>query len=114
MGGSPSPLMVTATLFALSCVLTQFMENTTLTLLLCPIGISVAGQIGADPRAVLVVIVVAASCAFATPLGTPPNRLVMGPGGYRFRDYVVAAIPLIVVCFLVSLLVIPRVWPLFP
>jgi len=114
MGGSPSPLMVTATLFALSCVLTQFMENTTLTLLLCPIGISVAGQIGADPRAVLVVIVVAASCAFATPLGTPPNRLGTGPGGYRFRDYVVAGIPLIVVCFLVSLLVIPRVWPLFP
>ncbi len=114
MGGSPSPLMVTATLFALSCVLTQFVSNTALTLLLCPIGISVAEQIGADPRAVLMVIVIAASCAFATPVGTPPNMLVMGPGGYRIRDYVVAGIPLIVVCFLVSLFVIPRVWPLFP
>lgn len=114
MGGNPSSLMVTATLFVLSCVLTQFVSNTTLTLLLCPIGISVAEQIGADPRAVLMVIVIAASCAFATPVGTPPNMLVMGPGGYKTRDYVVAGIPLIIVCFLVSLFVIPKVWPLFP
>ena len=114
MGGSPGPLTVTATLFAFTCFLTQFMSNTALTVLLCPIGISVAGQIGADPRAVLMVIVVAASCAFATPLGTPPNLLVMGPGGYRFRDYVIAGIPLIVVCFVVSLLVLPIIWPLFP
>ncbi len=114
MGSSPSPLMVTATLFVFSCLLTQFMANTALTILLCPIGISVAGQIGADPRAVLTVIAVAASCAFATPLGTQPNRLVMGPGGYEFRDYAVVGIPLIIVCFLVSLFVIPMVWPLFP
>ena len=114
MGGSHSPLMVTATLFVLTCVLTQFMANTALTLLLCPIGISVAEQIGADPRAVLMVIVVAASCAFATPMGTPPNMLVMRPGGYISRDYVIAGIPLIVICFLVSLFVIPAVWPLFP
>ena len=114
MGGSPSPLKVTATLFAFSCVLTQFMSNTALTVLLCPIGISVAGQIGADPRAVLMIIVVAASCAFATPFGTPPNYLVMGPGGYRPKDYVIAGIPLILACFLVSLFVIPMIWPLFP
>ncbi|MBP5200472.1 MAG: SLC13/DASS family transporter [Schwartzia sp.] len=114
MGGSPGPMLVTATLFLMACVLTQFMTNTALMVLLCPIGISVAEQIGAEPRAVLMVIAVAASCAFATPVGTPPNMLVMGPGGYNFRDYVVAGIPLIAVCFLISLLVIPQVWPLFP
>ena len=114
MGGSPSPLMVTAILFILSCGLTQFMSNTASAALLCPIGISIAEQIGAQPHAVLMAIAVAASCAFATPVGTPPNTLVLGPGGYRFKDYIIAGTPLILVCFVVSLIVIPIVWPFFP
>ena len=114
MGGSPSPLMVTGILFALSCGLTQFMSNTASSALLCPIGISIAQKIGADPHAVLMAIAVAASCAFATPVGTPPNTLVLGPGGYHFKDYIIAGTPLILVCFVVSLIVIPIVWPFFP
>ena len=80
MGGSPSPLVVTAILFILSCGLTQFMSNTASAALLCPIGIAIAKQLGADPKAVLMAIAVAASCDFATPVGTPPNTLVLGPG----------------------------------
>ena len=114
MGGSPSPLMVTGILFALSCGLTQFMSNTASAALLCPIGISIAQKIGADPHAVLMAIAVAASCAFATPVGTPPNTLVLGPGGYHFKDYIIAGTPLIVVCLIVSLIIIPIVWPFFP
>ena len=114
MGGSPSPLMVTGILFALSCGLTQFMSNTASAALLCPIGISIAQKIGADPHAVLMAIAVAASCAFATPVGTPPNTLVLGPGGYHFKDYIIAGTPLILVCLVVSLIVIPIVWPFFP
>jgi len=114
MGGSPSPLMVTGILFALSCGLTQFMSNTASAALLCPIGISIAQNIGADPHAVLMAIAVAASCAFATPVGTPPNTLVLGPGGYHFKDYIIAGTPLIVVCLIVSLIIIPIVWPFFP
>ena len=114
MGGSPSPLMVTGILFVLSCGLTQFMSNTASAALLCPIGISIAQNIGADPHAVLMAIAVAASCAFATPVGTPPNTLVLGPGGYHFKDYIIAGTPLILVCFVVSLIVIPIVWPFFP
>jgi len=114
MGGSPSPLMVTGILFILSCGLTQFMSNTASAALLCPIGISIAEQIGAQPHAVLMAIAVAASCAFATPVGTPPNTLVLGPGGYRFKDYIIAGTPLIVVCLVVSLIIIPIVWPFFP
>ena len=114
MGGSPSPLMVTGILFVLSCGLTQFMSNTASAALLCPIGISIAEQIGAQPHAVLMAIAVAASCAFATPVGTPPNTLVLGPGQYRFKDYIIAGTPLIVVCLAVSLIVIPIVWPFFP
>ena len=114
MGGSPSPLMVTGILFVLSCGLTQFMSNTASAALLCPIGISIAEQIGAQPHAVLMAIAVAASCAFATPVGTPPNTLVLGPGGYHFKDYVIAGTPLILVCLVVSLIIIPIVWPFFP
>ena len=114
MGGSPSPLMVTGILFALSCGLTQFMSNTASAALLCPIGISIAQKIGADPHAVLMAIAVAASCAFATPVGTPPNTLVLGPGGYHFKDYIIAGTPLIIVCLIVCLIVIPIVWPLSP
>mgnify|MGYP000164029584 FL=1 len=114
MGGTPSPLVVTAVLFILSCALTQFMSNTASAALLCPIGVAISKQLGADPKAVLMAIAVAASCAFASPVGTPPNTLVLGPGGYKFMDYVKAGTGLVIVSFIVSLVVIPIVWPFFP
>ena len=114
MGGSPSPMMVTIVLFILSCGLTQFMSNTASSALLCPIGIAIAEQLGASPHAVLMAIAVAASCAFATPVGTPPNTLVLGPGGYKFMDYVKAGSGLVVICFIVSIVLIPMFWPFFP
>ena len=114
MGGEPSPMMVTIVLFLLSCGLTQFMSNTASSALLCPIGIAIAKQLGASPHAVLMAIAVAASCAFATPVGTPPNTLVLGPGGYKFMDYVKAGAGLVVVCFIVSIVLIPMFWPFFP
>ena len=114
MGGTPSPLFVTAILFILSCGLTQFMSNTASAALLCPIGVSIAKQLGASPHAVLMAIAVSASCAFATPVGTPPNTLVLGPGNYKFMDYVKAGTGLVIVGFIVSLVIIPMVWPFFP
>ena len=114
MGGSPSPMMVTIVLFILSCGLTQFMSNTASAALLCPIGIAIAKQLGASPHAVLMAIAVAASCAFATPVGTPPNTLVLGPGGYKFMDYVKAGVGLVIVSFVVSIILIPMFWPFFP
>lgn len=112
MGSTPNPLFATAVLFILSCVLTQFMSNTASSALLAPIGIAIAQTLHADPKAVLMAIAVAASCAFATPVGTPPNTIVLGPGQYRFMDYIKAGTPLIIVCFIVSLVIIPIVWPL--
>ena len=114
MGSDPSPYFATAVLFILSCLLTQFMSNTASCALLAPIGIAIAKGMGADPHAVLMAIGVAASCAFGTPVGTPPNTLVLGPGQYKFIDYVKAGVPLIIVCFIVSILIIPMVWPFFP
>jgi anion transporter len=114
MGGSPGPLLVTTVLFALSTGLTQFMSNTAATALLAPIGISIAKGLGASPHAVLMAIAIAASCAFATPVGTPPNTLVLGPGGYKFIDYIKAGTGLVIVSMIVSVIVIPIVWPFFP
>ena len=114
LGGAPTPMFVTGSLFVLSAGLTQFMSNTASTALLAPIGISIAKGIGASPHAVLMAIAVAASCAFATPVGTPPNTLVLGPGGYKFMDYVKAGTGLVVLCFIVSIIIIPMVWPFYP
>ncbi|MDU4712449.1 MAG: SLC13 family permease, partial [Veillonella sp.] len=90
IGDNPSPYFAIAVLFILSCVMTQFMSNTASSALLAPIGISIAQGMGADPHAVLMAIGIAASCAFGTPVGTPPNTLVLGPGQYKFTDYVKA------------------------
>ncbi len=114
MGGAPGPMLVTIVLFALSCGLTQFMSNTAATALLAPIGIGIAKGLGASPHAVMMAIAIAASCAFATPVGTPPNTLVLGPGGYKFMDYVKAGTGLVIVSGIVSIIVIPLVWPFFP
>ena len=113
MGGEPSPIVCTIVLFILSCGLTQFMSNTASAALLCPIGIEIAAKLGADPKAVLAAIAVAASCAFATPVGTPPNTLVLGPGGYHFNDYVKAGVPLVLVAFVVTVALLPMIWPFF-
>ena len=114
MGGTPSPLVVTAVLFILSCGLTQFMSNTASAALLCPIGVAISKQLGADPKAVLMAIAVAASCAFATPVGTPPNTLVLGPGGYKFMDYVKAGTGLALVASVGAGEGMPVGWPGFP
>lgn len=114
MGGNPSPYLITAVLFALAVVLTQFMSNTASKALLCPVGIALAAQVGASPRAVLMAILIASSCAFASPVGTPPNTLVLGPGKYSFMDYVKCGSGLVVVSMIVSIIVIPIVWPFFP
>jgi len=114
MGGDPGPYVVMAVLFAVTCFLTQFMSNTAAAALLAPIGISIAASLGASPNAVVMAIVISASCAFATPVGTPPNTLVLGPGGYKFADYIKPGLGLILVGFVVCMLIIPIVWPFFP
>ncbi len=112
MGESPSPLVIMSAMFWLTSILTQFMSNTASTTLLAPICLAIAESIGASPQAILIVVAIAASCAFATPVGTPPNTLVLGPGGFRFMDYVKVGVPLIVIAYVVLMIVAPIFWPL--
>ena len=114
MGDHPNPIVLCAVLYLISNVLTQFMSNTASAALLAPIGISIAQSIGADPKPVLMAIGIAASMAYATPMATPPNTLVLGPGGFSFNDYVKVGVPLCVITFIVSVIIIPIFWPFFP
>ena len=114
MGEHPNPIILCAVLYLISNVLTQFMSNTASAALLAPIGISIAQSIGADPKPVLMAIGIAASMAFATPMATPPNTLVLGPGGFSFNDYVKVGVPLCVITFIASVIIIPIFWPFFP
>ena len=114
MGDHPNPIVLCAVLYLISNVLTQFMSNTASAALLAPIGISIAQSIGADPKPVLMSIGIAASMAYATPMATPPNTLVLGPGSFTFNDYVKVGVPLCVICFIVSVILIPIFWPFFP
>jgi len=114
MGNHPSPYLATIVLFVLAVILTQFMSNTASKALLCPVGLAIAAQMGASPKAVLMAVLIASSCAFASPVGTPPNTLVLAPGQYRFMDYVKCGIGLIIVCLVVSVGLIPVIWPFFP
>ena len=111
MGASPSPIVIVIAMFILSFGLTQFMSNTAAAALLAPIGISIAQSIGASPYPVIMAIGIAASCAFTTPVATPPNTLVLGPGQFRFMDYVKVGLPLVFISLAVCAIIIPLVWP---
>lgn len=111
IGSNASPLIIVMALFLLSCGLTQFMSNTAAAALLAPIGISIAQSIGVSPFPVLMAIGIAASCAFTTPVATPPNTLILGPGKFHFMDYVKVGLPLVVVSMIVCTVIIPLVWP---
>ena len=111
MGANPNPYVLTTVLFLISNILTQFMSNTASAALLAPIGISIAQSIGVDPKPVLMALGIAASCAFATPMATPPNTLVLGPGNFTFNDYVKVGVPLCLISWVACVIIIPIFWP---
>ena len=111
MGSNPNPYVLTAVLFLISNVLTQFMSNTASAALLAPIGISIAQSIGCDPKPVLMALGIAASMAFATPMATPPNTLVLGPGNFTFNDYVKVGVPMCLLSWVACVVIIPIFWP---
>lgn len=112
-GSSGSALVITACLWILTNIITQFMSNTAAVAILSPIGISIAQQLGADPTGVLMAILIAGSCAFCTPIAQPQNSMVYGPGGYKFSDYFKAGLPLTIICFVMSMILLPIFFPFY-
>lgn len=114
LGGSPNPYVLMIVLFLLAGGLTQFMSNTAAAALLCPIGLSIAQSLGADPSGVVLAIGFSCSAAYCTPVATPPNTMVYGPGGLTFMDYVKVGVPLFLLVGVACVIIIPIIWPFFP
>jgi di/tricarboxylate transporter len=106
--GGPYALMIG--LFVLTAVLGQFVSNTATALIVVPIAVSAATELGLSPRPFLMLMTVAAAASFLTPVATPANMMVMGPGGYRFGDYWRLGLPVMAWFLVVALVVIPRIW----
>ena len=98
-------------LFFLTAFSSQIMPNPAVTVLMAPIAINTAVNMGVSPYPLMMAVAIAASSAFLTPVAHAANVLVMGPGGYRFSDYIKVGFPLLLVVWLVMMLVLPFVWP---
>lgn len=109
--GRWGPLAVMLGLFLLAGFFSQFISNTATTVLIAPIALQAALGLGVAPHAFLMTVAVAASTAFATPIATASNTLVLGSGGYRFGDYVRVGIPLQLLIMVVMLVLLPLLFP---
>ena len=114
LGKDASPFALLVVVFMLACVMTNFMSNTATTALLVPISLNIATGMGCDPRAVIMATVIGGSCAYATPIGMPANTMVLGPGGYKFMDYVKAGLPLVLLAIIVGITLLTWLYPFYP
>lgn len=109
VGSNHTALLAVFFLFAL--ILTQAMSNQAAAIVLIPIAIPTALSLGINPRSLIVTIAVAASCSFLTPL-EPSCLMVYGPGKYKFRDFFIVGMPLTIIIFIMTLFLVPLIWPL--
>ena len=111
VGGGHGPLIMMAVLWLTVWGLTQVMSNTATCALFCPIGGTIAKTIGADPRAVVIAILIASSVAICTPLAIPANAMILEPGGLRFKDFFRPGICLSALAFVLSMVLLPILYP---
>jgi len=113
--GSLGPLGPHAVLFGLlviTFIATSIIPTAALVVLMVPIALETSTSLGLSPQALMMGIAMAASSSFTSPISHPANVLVMGPGGYRFIDYLKVGAPLTLVVLLVLMLILPILWPL--
>lgn len=109
--GASSPYLLLLALSLVTVVLGQLISNTATALILAPIAIAVAVETQISPVPLLMAVAVASAAAFLTPVATPANTMVLGPGGYRFGDYWRLGLPLVVLFVAVATLLVPVFWP---
>jgi len=110
--GDAGPRMVMAALFLLTAVIGLFISNTATAVLMAPIGIGTALELGVSPYPFAMTVALAASAAFMTPISSPVNTLVLGPGNYRFIDFVRIGVPFTLIVLLICVLLLPLLFPL--
>jgi len=108
--GGLGPRALLTGLFLLSVLASQVMPNPAVAVLLAPIALNAANNLGVSPYPLMMGVALSASAAFLSPVGHPANMLVMGPGGYRFSDYIKVGLPLTLVTLIVVVLILPLVW----
>jgi di/tricarboxylate transporter len=109
--GDLGPRWVVAELFIVTVIGTQVIPTAALVVLMAPVALSAASSLGISPHLLMMTVAIAASASFASPLSHPAHLLVMGPGGYRFTDYVKVGMPLTIIALLVSVGLLPILWP---
>jgi len=110
--GDSSPRLLLASLFALTAVIGLFISNTATAVLMAPIGIATAQQLGVSAAPFAMTVAIAASAAFMTPVSSPVNTLVLGPGRYRFIDFVKIGVPFTLLVMAACIAVLPWLFPL--
>jgi len=108
--GDAGPYALLAGLFVLTAILGQLISNTATALIIIPIAVTSASRMGISPRPVLMSVAIAAAAAFLTPIATPVNLMVQGPGGYEFGDYAKLGLPLLLWFSLVATFLVPVFW----
>ncbi len=109
--GGSGPMALGAALFIFTSVFSQFMSNTATTVLVAPIALTASQSMGLNPEPYMMMVALAASTAFATPIASPVNTLILTPGKYSFMDFVKVGVPLQLMAMLIALLLIPIVFP---
>ena len=110
--GDLSPVALMAGVFLLTTGFSQVISNTATAVLVAPIVMQAAVDLGVSPHPLLMIVAISASTAVLTPIATPTNILVYSPGGYRFADYVKVGLPLMLLILAISLALVPVIWPL--
>ena len=106
------PVLILAGIMLLTSLSTQLLSNNATAILILPIAISAAIELGVNPKSFIIAVCFGASACFATPIGYQTNLLVYGPGGYRFGDFLKLGIPLNLIVLILGTLLIPVFWPL--
>lgn len=109
--GEAGPLVVLLVLFLLTAAVTQVISNTTTAVLLAPIAFQLATSLEVSPYPLLMTVALGASCAFISPVSSPVNTLVLRPGQYRFADFAKVGVPMLGLVLLISLVLVPRLFP---
>jgi di/tricarboxylate transporter len=110
--GEASPHVLLVSLFVLTAAIGLFISNTATAVLMAPIAVSTANHLGASPYPFAMTVALASSAAFMTPISSPVNTLVLGPGQYSFGDFVKLGVPVTIMVLLVTIVMVPWLYPL--